>query len=429
MDVNDQSEDEDQEEERSISYTIRCWDGSLWQLSLRLLVDRGTRIHVLPQTESSGFHGLLVMFPHRVTERLAAAAAAAAAAEDDPPWGAACPEEGEDKRDGTPITICGDLRDETLRALYADLCEQQPLLCQMMRAQEAGAPAPELRVRIKAAPYLARRLVRGFAPAAVLLDLYSSLEADANETRRDWFAWNVTTAVGLSGEGRVVCVRAAYAHEIARLVPITWSIDSLSSWSSVLPVPPPAFETVRDAMRPLAEQVSCELLRSARTESGPSAIPTVAGAVSFLVSCDAPPLSSEPSSEPAALHEETVRQALTRHLGELAKRRAAGAVLADAWCRFAGAPRGPTARYLGDLERGWRPAPEGSCAVPGGAEPADIARAMVSGDARRQYDSRRSAVLRDVRRTRPMREEERASARRMSLLDLLRSFPANKEPF
>ena len=100
-----------------------------------------------------------------------------------------------------------------------------------------------------------------------------------------------------------------------------------------------------------------------------------------------------PAARPSVLH------LVRRHLMRLAERRRAAAAIARAWCRYDGAPHGPRARYLRDLERGWTPgagfAFDTDC--PGGAPARDVRAlaGLLSDDAAYcAYGAERMAALR-----------------------------------
>ena len=93
--------------------------------------------------------------------------------------------------------------------------------------------------------------------------------------------------------------------------------------------------------------------------------------------------------------------AMRHHVAALLARRRAVLRIGRAWCRYDGAPHGPRARYLRDLERGWTP----GCGAPGGSDPDDDARrcpvadvAALFGDpgAYRAHSEERALVLRPL---------------------------------
>ena len=133
---------------------------------------------------------------------------------------------------------------------------------------------------------------------------------------------------------------------------------------------------------------------------------------------------------PVAAARSSVFGLVRAHLMLLAARRRAAAAIARAWCRYDGAPRGPRARYLCDLERGWTPdarhgtptdRERGPRTAAENAPAGDDARAVMglfaSGTAYRTYCDGRLAVLRE-RLCGVCRGADRVRMRRSSLYEL-----------
>ena len=117
-----------------------------------------------------------------------------------------------------------------------------------------------------------------------------------------------------------------------------------------------------------------------------------------------------------------VRKLLRDHARLLSARRRAAAAIGRAWCRYDGAPHGPRARYLCDLEHGWSP-PDGN------ARPCSVtAIVALFGDAAayRAYVEERAAALRPLLR----RERDPAARVRLRLAALcpLRDGPHTEHP-
>ena len=372
-------------EEQSFTYTVAVRPDYRHSRTFRLLLERGTVVHVLPNTAPHAFHGLLLLFPHGATERVAAAMAKRPAA-----------------GDASPLAV--DLSDDTLRSLDDDILEQPSMVASLRAAAATAAETEAPLVRVQAGPELVRRLVCGVAPAAALLDLRNGIDLPPMQVvPSGCFRGVMNGALGIAGDGRPVCVSGAYNHETARMVPLTWSIDWLKGWALVRT----RSHLSLGALRKKAAQVASDMIRTAWIGRLPSA------------SCDAPE-DDAPYQEAAAhlaesagpAHAGTVRHLLSVHLRGLGQRRAAAAAVADVWCRYAGAPWGPTARYIDDVQRGWRPA---SDVATDGTK--DIAHVVLSNDARRAYDAERTAALRLALRQLD-RPADRVSARRMPLMEL-----------
>ena len=130
---------------------------------------------------------------------------------------------------------------------------------------------------------------------------------------------------------------------------------------------------------------------------------------------------------PVAAARTSVKRLVRAHLLLLTCRRRAAAAIARAWCRYEGAPHGPRARFLRDLERGWTPdalhrttncksdpraAGDGVCTLMG---------LFASGAAYRTYCNERLAVLRK-RLCGARGGADRVQTRRSSLYELDRYY-------
>ena len=361
--------------------------------SLRLLVERGTAIHALRQTETPyGFYGLLVLFPHGATERVAATA--------------------ERPAGGDAPSVVADLSDGALRSADGDVAEQPPIFWQIA-AGNAGRGTPPPLVRVQANPELLRRLIRGFAPAATLLDLRRAVGG----TYAPDLAV-LSAELGTCRDGRLAYMEDTYADEVERMAYITRATSALATWYMVRWG---HAADVRVAMlREKAFHLAHKMLSRLRVWPLPPALSWRVAAGAAAVRDDA--TCREAAARLAAFagpaHADAVQRLASAHLRGLGRRRAAAAAIADAWCRYAGAPWGPTARYVHDVQRGWRPASEvatdGTDSTDGTR---DVARVVLGDGARRAYDAERTAALRLALRQLD-RPADRAAARRMPLMEL-----------
>ena len=368
------------------------WHDCCWSIR-DLRVESGTEVHVIPVAgHCARARALLLLFPHRATERVVAtecAAATAAAAS------LAVAEDGP--------TPAAELGDDALRLMHHDLVEEQPFWFRT----DTGGPV----VQVQAGAEGMRRLVRGLAPAAAFLDMATERTAGPQSTKRRPRAPSAVLGA-VAGDGRFVCMAGAYDHEAARIRRGDLDDDDLAAWT--LGRARTCDREAIDALRERAAPAVSAMLGAAWLGRAPSGSrDSAAAAAEDEARCLE--AAGRLAKRAGAAHADAVRGLVVAHLRGLLRRRAAAAVLADAWCRYAGAPWGPTARYLEDVRRGWRP--RGGSALPEADTIRDVVLVAVSAGARGAYDAERAAVLRDGIRRLPG-AAERVAARRMSLLDL-----------
>ena len=199
-----------------------------------------------------------------------------------------------------------------------------------------------------------RRWFAGLTWVAALVTVYDAngMAFASGDPRRRAELASLAAAVALLPDGRHAVVPGAYASSS-----VTFDVDrdtqEILSDDSVMPLLPAWHVYCAARQKVLSGGFNWPGWRSwhidrdaaCTADAMDRSMAAPAGAFAQLV-------DGLPPAEAAA-----VRDALLPHVALLTARRLAAPRIRRAWLRYDGAPHGPRARFLRDLERGWRPAP------------------------------------------------------------------------
>ena len=288
----------------------------LWDGGLR--VPDGASAHRV-RTPDGSFDAVLVLFAPADTERLHAAA--------------------QRSDDARVLEYLRTRRPETLCATDPD----DPSVDAMLRDMAISVYTPSVREGFCMSPEPSgvRSLVAGCAPLAALITARGGGLGGHGPPGAFYDA-----ALAYLPDGRVLCVPGAYdveRHVLGGLRPGPrhWVRDGRrlpmlsAAWGwSFVALGEDADEDRRRELMHTLEEFRASLAAAAAVAAH--------GAV-HLAGMVPPPVRS------------LVLRLLRGHVLRLAARRRAATAIARAWCRYDGAPHGPRARYLRDLEHGWTP--------------------------------------------------------------------------